>query len=235
MKTTKILLGALRISALIALFAVAMPAKAQTVNVNFNGNGDTYTGTGAASDMGTYWNSATSAPFTAKTFSPLLNSTGGSSTVAVTMTNPDTANPYDASVNNPAPFANPLLSDEFYGQTATIELTGLTAGATYNLYLYSENGGYNSNLTTFTFGTAKTVSNGGSEASFVNGGNYVEFTLVANGLGDITGTENNAVNGLQVQFVSAPVGAPEPASLATMSLVGMALLMFCKRFKKQSV
>ena len=97
MKTTKILLGALRISALIALFAVAMPAKAQTVNVNFNGNGDTYTGTGAASDTGTFWNSATSAPFTAKTFSSLLNSAGGTSTVAVTMTNPDTANPYDAS------------------------------------------------------------------------------------------------------------------------------------------
>jgi len=242
MKTTKILLGALRVSALIALFAVAMPAQAQTVNVNFNSDDATYSGTGAAPDAGTVWHSvqwSRSGGYPSSSYGltsgPLLNSTGGSSSVAVEMYSPGGFNPYNSA--NHAAFADPLLSDEFYGTPETIEITGLTAGGQYDLYLYSQNGGYNSNNTTFTFGTSKTAANTLlGDAAFTPGVNYVEFALTADVSGDITGSFDGlapGVNGLQIEAVPAVV--PEPASLATMSLVGMALLMFCKRFKKQSV
>jgi len=241
MKTTKILLGALRVSALIALFAV-VPAKAQTVNVNFNGpTSDTYTGLGAASDLGTVWNSATSAGATSATFSPLVNSYGGTSSVTVNLSDPSSFNPYNSASH--AAFANPLLSDEIYpNSTMTLTVGGLTPGDKYNLYLYAQNGGYNSDNTVFTFGTSESAVNTAlGDAAFTPGVNYVEFaSLTANGSGDLIGTiapgapGAGAISGLQVQ-AEAPVEAPEPSSLATMSLVGIAMLLFCKRLKKQSV
>jgi len=243
MKTTKILLGALRVSALIALFAMT-PAQAQTVNVNFNSDNATYSGTGAAPDPGTVWNSvqwARDGGFPSsgygQTATGLVNSTGGASLVTVSLYDAGGYNPYNAASAHHAVFADPLLSDEFYGGGSTIAISGLTVGGIYDLYLYSQNGNYNSDNTTFTFGTSKTaVNNAVGDETFTAGVNYVEFVLTADGSGDITGSYGGAAAGLDgLQVEAVPAVVPEPVSLATMSLVGMAMLLFCKRLKKQSV
>jgi len=259
MKTTKILLGALRVSALVALFAV-VPAQAQTVNVSFlphaNYNGGdlqgTFAGQGALSDPGNnYWNNV--APtYGGTTFSSAANTLENSSDTALTSVGFTLTGFHYGIGATGSTFANPLLQREEVSNLngndgigsdpapQGFEVTGLTAGDTYNLFLYAQNESTNTGAASFTFGTTQTLANtSGDTSGFVDNGNYVEFTLVANGSGDISGTwystaNNDGLNGFQVQFASAPV-VPEPASLATMGLGGIALLLFLKRFKKQSV
>jgi hypothetical protein len=240
MKTTKILLGAVRVSALIALFAVAMPAQAQTVNLNFNSVDAIYTGTGAAPDTGTYWNSvqwARNSGFPSsgygQTASSLLESDGHtSSSITVSLYDAGGYNPYNSA--NHAAFADPLLSDEFYGGGSTIAITGLTPGGNYDLYLYSENGGHNSDNTTFTFGTSLTaVNNATGDLAFTPGVNYVEFALTADGSGDITGSYSGiapGIDGLQIEAVAAP----EPSTYALVAL-GAGMLMLRLRRKGASL
>jgi len=274
MKTTKILLGALRVSALVALFAiVSAPAQAQVVNVQISNNSGfyssgeyassygvlngTFSGVGAASDPGTVWNNVVPGPYGRPIYTSnvatygepaqtLDNSTGTATTVTFELSTVGRGL-YGQSVA--ASFGSPLLSEWSnpgnFAVTAeapaTLTIGGLADGAKYNLYLYAQNGGLNDGVVTFTFGSSQTVTNTGSDTTgFVNGGNYVEFTnLIASGSGVISGTYYNGggdsaegINGFQIQEVAA---APEPASLATMGLGGMALLLFLKRFKKQSV
>jgi len=245
MKTTKILLGALRISALIALFAV-VPAQAQTVNVGFNSS---YTGLGAASDSGTTWNNLTvTPPDYSSTYGFLVTSTGGTSTVTISLSDPDAIETYNGSPG--ANVAPGLLNQVLYANGGSdnpnslgdFTVGGLTDGGKYNLYLYAVTGSLTGGRsTTFTVDSiSQTVTNATNASSFIAGNNYVEFAgLTANGSGDISGTwgalgnTGPVINGFQIQSVPAVV--PEPSSLATMSLVGMALLLFCKRLKKQSV
>ena len=250
MKTNKILLGALRVSALAALFAMT-PAQAQTVNVELLNNtvpdptSGTYTGVAAASDLGTYWNAIAATPYGTPSFtnSTTLKQSNGSTTSAVSFRLTSTSGLFGLSSAG-ATFADPLMNEWINpgngsitaGNPASLTITGLSPFTVYNLYLYSQNGSEDYASTSFNFGSVKTATNTESDTSFVAGANYVEFTLVANGSGDISGTYYLAeggsiegINGFQIQSV------PEPASLATMSLVGIAMLVFCKRFKKQSV
>ena len=146
-------------------------------------------------------------------------------------------NPYDfGDFSEPAAFAAPLLSDGF-SQDTNVVISGLTAGGKYDLYLYSQAGGYNSGGTTFTFGTTKTaVNNAVGDGAFTPGVNYVEFVLTANGSGDIIGSYGyygggtSMLNGLQIQAVAAP----EPSTYALVAL-GAGMLMLRLRRKGASL
>jgi hypothetical protein len=139
---------------------------------------------------------------------------------------------FDAAPNN-AGFAPALLNDVAYGlggSTLDFTIGGLTDGGNYNLFFYTENGGYASGAGTYTIGlTSHTASNtAASQTGFVLGDNYVEFTNVtANGSGNISGTDTGYLDGLQV--VSAPIGAPEPTSMALIGLGALALLVTRRR------
>jgi hypothetical protein len=81
----------------------------------------------------------------------------------------------------------------------------LVAGKTYALYLYAQNGGHGSSVTTYTIGSvSKTVMNPGSDPGrFINEQNYVVLTGVADANGTISCSVDApdiymAFNGLQL-------------------------------------
>ncbi len=99
------------------------------VGVALNGNSQgtkTYTGPGPSSDLGTYWNNPTN---TASGY-PLLNSSGGSTTATYTITGAPGSYEEAASSN---------LLTCYNDAPATYTFSGLTPGATYNLYGITDN------------------------------------------------------------------------------------------------
>jgi hypothetical protein len=105
------------------------------------------------------------------------------------------------------------------GPDSTFSINNLDPLLTYDLYLYSQNGGYGNTATIFTIGgVSQTATNAGNGvATFTRNVNYVLFSeLVPDGAGTISGTFNDAApannaafNALQIiQTGSAPVDIP---------------------------
>jgi hypothetical protein len=210
-----------------------------TINVDFNGaaGSGTYSGVGAAPDAGTIWN-AVVPPDTPFTSAPLVDSTGAPTAVTVSL---ETYLEYAAN-ERPAAFATALLTDFVYqtggvgpnGIPSAFAINNLTPGAAYDLYFYSQNGGYSNNETSFTInGNQKQVKNtfpfAGGPLAFIEDTNYVKFTgVIADPTGTIVGefneeqiANNAAFNGLQIQQV--PI--PEPASIVSAIIGGSFLLV----------
>jgi hypothetical protein len=210
-----------------------------TINVDFNGaaGSGTFSGVGAAPDAGTIWNAVVppNNPFTS---GPLVDSTGAATAVTVSLT----SNYLEYAANERvAAFAPTLLTDFVYqtqlgpnGPASGFAINNLTPGGAYDLYFYSQNGGYSNTATSFTIGSdVKIATNintpgGFGPASFIENTNYVVFAgIVADGTGVIAGSFNDvaiannaAFNGLQIQQV--PI--PEPASIAS-AVIGGGLLL----------
>jgi hypothetical protein len=223
---------------------------AVVVNVDINaGATSTYFGSGAAPDAGQYFNPAN--PTGSYTSGALLASDGVTPTaVTFSLNNYSTFN----SSGNPATFAGALFNDLAYDSNTTIgslpasgkspvifSINNLTPFQAYDLYLYSQNGGYNNQTTKFTFGAnSQTIANTnatGGLSSFVLNGNYVVFTgLTANNLGTIAGSfvsdENGnyaTLNGFQLLEIPPP--APEPTSWA---LLGSGIFVLTLRRRIRS-
>ena len=211
------------------LTVVSPPAR--TINVDFNttdGTQAAYSGTGAAPDINTTWNGFAVGPETggpvigSVTSDALITSAGEPTPVTVSLGN---FKVYEAN-ENPAGLAPDLLTTFIYqpnlgpgGPDGTFSIHNLNPLLTYDLYLYSQNGGYAGTATIFTIGGAsQTAANAGNGViTFAEGVNYVLFSeLVPDGWGTISGTFNDlaaannaAFTGLQiVQYEPDPIDAP---------------------------
>jgi hypothetical protein len=195
----------------------------------------TYVGLAAGpATAGTFWNpvvlgfkdALTTAVRTFDDFGPTapLKASDGTTTTTVTVALGN-ASQYDATENGSQMFAKPLLTDYAFivNSTATFTLSGLNDRATYDLYLYSQNGGHSNGITTFNIGAASAVVDNVTNATanrlgFVLGGNYVKFTGLTPTSGSITGSFNNNLNAIQLVLTS--VALPEP----TAALLGLTTL-----------
>ena len=161
MKTNSIIKSALFVAGFSA-FTLVGSAQAQVINVDFNATGGTsgtYSGQGAYSDPGhSVWNGLTVANSTsAETWSSLQTSTGAGTSIGVTLTPTagGTLTSYDTLTSNanPALVAPALLNDFAYeAGSVNVDFTfsGLNASNTYNLYIYAQNGGFDSAYAPFT-------------------------------------------------------------------------------------
>jgi len=220
-------------------------SQADVINVDFNvtgGSAGTYSGSAISPDMGIIWNGlaigsqlTTPAPFSSPS---LFNSIGSATSVQVQLSN---YRPYEGGATTPA---QALLRDLAAGVSGdapatpsplNFTISGLTAGAFYDLYLYSQNANSANSQTKFTIGTSQTVINTAT-TSFSAGVNYVKYANVQAVGGSISGTAQTAINGnaasfngFQIQSVfAAPVlslvysNSFEAAQGYTVSLTGAA-------------
>ena len=153
-----------------------VPLSANWTIVNFDapgGLGSTnYTGAGADTGGVTpeYWN-----PIAADGTSEAGLASDGVTLTGVTFID-QTPGAYNFGSPSPIALFNPYL-DGSAGANESEKLNNVPAG-TYNLYIYSQNGGYADRGGEFTVnGVTQNVSNDGTDHStFINGVNYTEFT-----------------------------------------------------------
>lgn len=198
-----------------------------------------YSGQGAYADPGKdYWNAVTS-------------TAGGSGLLASDGTTVTTLSFSVAGIpigqigqgGTPA-FAGGLLADYFYviGTTpATFTIGGLTAGHSYDFYFYSQAGSSGATNRAATFildGNAQDLT-AYLSASFVEGGNYVKFSLTPGGtslsgsfVGNMGGNEAE-LNGLQIVDYGAAI--PEPSTYAAWAGVAALGLVMWRRRQRAGV
>jgi hypothetical protein len=155
----------------------SLAAKADLLTVNFDApgglGGTNYAGPGADTGGATneYWNAIS---FDGTTSAGLASD--GSTATGVTFTDSS----YDY-VTSGGPTAIPLFTPflRAVGTADTETLNNVQAGV-YDLYIYSQNGGFEGRGGIFTLGsTVQTVGNDGSDhSSFIEGTNYTEFTNI---------------------------------------------------------
>lgn len=231
----------------VVVFALVSAAQALVVNVDFdyasNGSG-TYSGQGAYADPGNnFWNSINDLNVDSP---PVLKASDGSTDTGITVS----LSGYSVDFNfsgggTPGPLASSLMQDYLYthndgSSPVSFSIGGLTAGETYQFYFYSAVGGNNSvrnRQAVFTLDGVSQSVNGYSSAtvggvlytSFVQGDNYLEFTVTPTSTSlegsfyTPTGAEAE-FNGLQIVQVSA---VPEPSTytlLASLTALGVVVL-----------
>jgi hypothetical protein len=229
------------LSTVVLALTSLVSANAATVieTVNFDapggltGIGAPYTVTnyaGAGADTGgvtsEYWN-----PIAFNGTTSGDKASDGTTPSGITFTD---ASPYRFSYGSPSPISlfDPFLLNQT-GHAVTETLNNVPIGI-YNLFVYSQNGGFASNGGVFSVngGPTQSVSNDGTDHStFILGVNYVEFTGITlyapgtislswnvdpNGEGDL--------NGVQLQSLAVP----EPSTWA-MLLGGASLIVFLQR------
>ncbi len=248
-KSCLITLAALAVAATASNWAAT--SRADTVNIQFEGTGvftgqqgsfsgsqGAYTGDGIAAPV---WNVLSeSAGATTGTLGSLVAADNLPTSVGVGFTATST-------YGDPTSPANALLGGTLIASsnnTGTVTLTGLTDSGNYTLYIYGQNGGYNSDITTYSVTTgsgtpasgqfANTVDGGSSSGIFYNNStnnNYTIFDATANATGTLQvsftgGAGEGVLNGLQVVGVT-PV--PEPAVIGLLAIGSGIGLMLLKR------
>ena len=227
-------------------------ARADTVNVQFEGTGvftgqqgsfsgsqGAYTGDGIAAPI---WNVLSEpASATSGTLSNLVAADNLPTSVGVSFTSTST-------YGDPTSPANALLGGTLIASsnnTGTVTLTGLADSGNYTLYIYGQNAGYNSDITTFSITTGtgspaagqfnNTVDGGSSSGIFYNNStnnNYTIFDATASATGvlqvSFTGGAGEGVfNGVQIVGVT-PV--PEPTAIGLLAIgSGIGLLLIKRR------
>jgi hypothetical protein len=215
-------------------------AKAQLITVNFDApggiGGTNYAGAGADTGGVTneYWNPIT---FDGTTSSDLTSNGSTPTNVTFTDTSADyvtSGGPTDISLFTPF-----IRVDGNNGNSGddTETLSNVSAGV-YDLYIYSQNGGYAGRGGIFTLGsTVQTVANSGDQSSFVLGVNYTEFTnITLETAGSISFTYQpyppqygeGDLNGVQLVEISQ---VPEPSTWAMMFL-GLGALVLIPRLRR---
>ncbi len=235
-------IGAACLSAVcLASLPAASSAQAGSINVDIKYAADflpAYSGVGEAPDSGTFWNYA---PNGVPTPSTIKESDGVTTTTAtLSMSGQDGFSYYPYAVPS---IATSLYFDYAYTSAtsaghATFTIGGLTVGGDYDVYLYSMNSGaHNGATTTFNVGGVNMTADStdaGVLTSFVQNGNYVEYTGVIAAGGTITGsyfegvtsTTDGSFNGFQL------VAVPEPASFVLFALGIAGLLAYRIRGKR---
>ncbi len=234
-----------------AACAAVGTAQANVVNVQFAGTG-AYAAGSYSGNKGAYtsdnvpaptWNVFTVAPGgTSGSMSNLVASNNTATTEAVSFTSAGSYN----SVGTPtSPYSNLLNGFLVTYGPSTVTLTGLTDNGNYQLYLYGQNGGFNSVGSTFSISTgtgspitgsnAVTAAHAAQSGTFQENANYVIFNATANSLGTLginyvatPNTPQGAFNGLQVISTTA---VPEPASLGLLGAGALGLLLLGRKRK----
>jgi hypothetical protein len=236
-----------------AMFALSMTAEAATgelINIQFGGTG-VYSGDamggGSANE---YWNRLTR-PI--GTVSSLKTSTQTASNVNLTWTSDALTTSQWSSFTGQD---NTLMSGYIYSSSNDdhLSFTGLVAGATYKLYVYSQsdntpgnNNGDNQSLSITINGKTydPTIASEGSTSTFVAGQNYQVYSFISNVTGDnifYTGSPNGTkgvINGLQLERTASnqrnpafnPSPNPEPTSMV---LLGIGSLVAARKLRKKS-
>ncbi len=221
------------------VLASTLAAQADLLTVNFDApggiGGTNYSGPGADTGGVTseYWNPIT---FDGTTSAGLASDDSTQTTVKFTDTSADYVSSGGATaISLFTPF---IRVDGNNGNSGddTETLSGVSAGV-YDLYIYSQNGGYASRGGIFTLGSAvQTVTNNGDQSSFVEGVNYTEFTnITLETAGSIAFSYvpnppqygEGDLNGVQLVEVAT---VPEPSTWA-MLLGGAGLLAVLARLR----
>ena len=225
----------------LVLLCVPMPAKAVSpppviFNIEFGtkgftGNTGVVTGDTQATE---YWNPAAGKPTNNLQLKDSHGNYASSPGVGVsyTLSGISNINPVDNSFSGGSDAT--LMSSYIYSvlPNKTLTFSGLVAGHTYGLYVFSQAASKSSGqqLTINTnFGvTATTDKSIGSTSSFSEGLNYLAVNVIADNQGKIgityapfiiSGTTNQGdINGI---VLSSTAHAPEPATLVLLSIGGM--------------
>ncbi len=250
---------ALALPAIVLALGPITPASAAAINVQFEGTGvftgqqgsfsgnqGAYTGDGVAAPI---WNVLSEpASATSDSMNNLVTSDGVATNVGVSFSN------VTSTYGDPTNPANALLGGTLIassGNTGDVTLTGLAANGSYTLYIYGQNGGYNSDITTYAISEGSgspakgqfddTVDGGGSSGVFYNNStenNYTIFNASANSAGTLQisftggtpGVPGEGVfNGLQLVGVST--ATPEPASIGLLA-AGAGLALLARRLRR---
>lgn len=249
--------GLLAAAAFAVVAGVSSLASATDVNVQFDQGGSAiYTGTAAAPDGGTFWNQANAGTLWATGTNTMTDLTASDGTTPTTVgftltanlgpasdgTNSWATNYYSGSGSylNLVDYAMFLIPPKV-GQldTASLEITGLTPGGTYDMYVYGFKN-YPDAYSTFTVGSTTLATDG----NIVNpktpfdaadqGATWNVFNgITATSAGDILVVLNDGptsgytfLNGIQIMTAS-PV--PEPATLGLFAIGGLGLVLLGRK------
>jgi len=228
------------LSALAFALAPLLTAHAQII-VNFDAPGGLGSPNYGGAPGGSGAPGADSGGVTDEYWNPIGSSgdlaSNGSTHTGITFTN-TIGSSFNYGSPSPITLFNPYLDGGGAGgQTET--LNNVPAG-TYDVYIYSQNGGFADRGGKFTLGsTTQYVSNDGDQSTFIEGTNYTEFTNVKltatgsisftidawHGVADSVDTEAD-LNGVQL------VELPEPSTWA-MLFGGMGLLLVVQRLRRK--
>jgi len=233
---------AVSLAAAILLLASGARA-APLIDVQFTANGSPgYSGAAVIGSAGDSWNTFRGPGFTNVSGSglPLNDATGASTGVTLGYTGNgffDTTG--SSAIFEGTPFATLLdaylVGDVFGRGAGTVTLSGLTAGARYQLILYSVANNIG-RVTDFTVGGTTQSVVPTSTTMLTAGVNYTDFTAVADALGHLTisftagaNSSEGDLNGLQLQELT--ISMPEPASLTllAMGLAGLGMVLRTRR------
>lgn len=216
-----------RILALLTLAVLgAGHAAAQTVvnidaKIGFQG---VYSGQGAFADPGhDFWNAVTS-----NAGGSNLTASDGTTTTSLSISFSGTSG---IGFGGAPAFATNLLADYYYTHTsASFTIGGLTAGHTYQFYFYSQAGssGATDRAAIFTLNGNTQSLTGDLAGSFVQGTNYVTFTVTPSGTSlagsfavDVgNGGGEAEFNGVQIVESAVPEPSTYAAIAGAVALVG---------------
>uniref|UniRef100_UPI0035618A84 alginate lyase family protein n=1 Tax=Pontiella sp. TaxID=2837462 RepID=UPI0035618A84 len=166
---------------------------ALVVNLDVEGSGHTtHSGQGGHSDPGNnFWNRS------ADGLTDLTASDGLTETTVDVALSTGSRSAYTLS--------NDLMADYAYARNndITVDISGLTPGGSYDLYIYCQ-GDKLSQTATVSFGGSTNSTTGDISGNFVEGGNFVVLSVTADAGGNLSGTvaRNGSIygvlNGLQI-------------------------------------
>ena len=231
--------------------AIAAPVRADTlVNVDFNtASSSTYTGAAVLGAAGDKWNGISESVYFDRTTQSVNNlcvitSDGAASglQLSYTLTQPQSEpgmGAFDSDDSTSPFFGTPyesLMRDYFFVRSGTgsFTISGLTAGGTYKLVIYSgtnsaPGGAAAGRNTAFTIDALTRHVVQANHNTFVDGANFTTFDTTADGGGAITftmaaGSFNSLepdVNGFQLLAEHVAVPLPSAASAGLVLLAGL--------------
>jgi hypothetical protein len=230
----------LGVACLLALSG-AMSAKADLIDVQFSPD-TAMTGAAATGSAGDQWNQIQSG----SSVSDLNDTTGTASTVGLSWSDSSgsairSRSGFDSLTSGKLDGFSGGGGEGFKSVPVDFTFSGLTPDGTYDLFVYAGNYSNESTVTTVG-GIQQNIADTPGLTAYVSGGNYTEFSVVADGSGDLSfavqnstvtspTTVNTPVNGFQLETAQSSNATPEPS---TWGLLGGGLALIAAAARKRS-